>query len=175
MVREKDETRIAKPINVSSAAPCHRDDLATLLLLTPRHVGKLAERGILRRHSSGRFDLVPAVQGYIQHLRKANGFGDELGNAAEHKLRLLKAKADLADMEAKKAAGEYIAVDEVERTWADIVTRFRQRTLHIAHRAAPLVAVESSATACHKTIDALIHQALTELASTQVEAAPDDT
>jgi len=145
--------------------------VAALLLLTPRHVGKLAERGVLARGTSGRFDLVPTVQGYIQHLRKANGFGDELGNAAEHKLRLLKAKADVADIEAKKAAGKYVAIDDVERTWADLVIRFRQRTLYIAHRAAPLVAVEGSAAACHRIIEALVHEALNELASTPVEAA----
>ena len=145
--------------------------MAALLLLTPRHVGKLAERGVLPRHSSGKFDLVSTVQGYIQHLRKANGFGDELGNAAEHKLRLVKAKADVADIEAKKAAGKYVAIDDVERTWADLVIRFRQRTLYIAHRAAPLVAVEGSAAACHRIIEALVHEALNELASTPVEAA----
>ena len=57
--------------------------------------------------------------------------------------RLTKAKADIAEMQAKRLAGDLVDVDHVTDVWCDAVANFRARTLAIAHKAAPLVAVET--------------------------------
>ena len=162
-MRNQNQRSAVPRIRVSSSSLCSRDDIATLLLLSSRHVGKLAERGLLKR-VSGKFDLVPTVQGYIQHLRKTHGL-DDGGSANDHKLRLLKAKADIADLEAKKAAGEYVSVGDVERTWVDCTIRLRQRLLAIPPRVASQLACETSADACCEVLEMIIHEALNELAS----------
>ena len=49
-----------------------------------------------------------------------------------------------------------------------MVSRFRQRSLSVAPKAAPLVAVETATEACHEIIETFIHEALAELAATEV-------
>jgi phage terminase Nu1 subunit (DNA packaging protein) len=155
--------------SVSSCSPCRREEIAELLLLSPRHVGKLAERGVFERRE-GKFELVPTVQAYIRHLRKTSGFGESTASsAATHKVRLSKAKADLADIEARHAAGKYLPIELVSSTWLDGVIRVRQRLLAIPQRAAPELATETSPAVCSKILEMLIHEALNELTSCSAE------
>ncbi len=87
---------------------------------------------------------------------------------ADHRKRLTKARADIAEMEAERLAGQLVPVDRAEKVWTDAVANFRQRTLAVAHKAAPLVAVEEDIDQCHDIIEAHLHEALAELAGTTV-------
>jgi len=46
-------------------------ELADMLGLTARHVNRLAQEGVLLRHSNGQFNLVTNVKLYLAHLKKA--------------------------------------------------------------------------------------------------------
>lgn len=144
--------------------------IAKLLLLTDRRVTQLVQEGVIPRAERGRYELAPAVQGYIKYLKERAIGADLPGDAAgEHKVRLLKARADIAEMEAERLAGDLAPADDVERAWAAAVGRFRQRSLAIPPKAAPLVAVETEPEACHAIIETFIHEALAELAATDIE------
>jgi hypothetical protein len=144
--------------------------IARVLKLTPRRVQQLANEGVIPKAAKNRYALVPAVHGYIDFL-KARAIGADLPEeSGEHKRRLLKARADIAEMEASRLSGEQVSVEDVERTWTEIAARFRQRTLAVAPKAAPMVAVETSIDACHEIIETFIHEALAELAATPVVA-----
>ncbi len=45
------------------------ETIAELLNLTPRRVYQLTKEGIIPKASRGRYELVPAVRGYIKYLR----------------------------------------------------------------------------------------------------------
>ncbi len=45
------------------------ETIAELLDLTPRRVYQLTNAGIIPKASRGRYELVPAVKGYIKYLR----------------------------------------------------------------------------------------------------------
>ena len=45
------------------------DVIAKLLDISPRRVQQLSSDGVIPRASRGKYELVPAVQGYIRFLR----------------------------------------------------------------------------------------------------------
>ncbi len=116
--------------------------VAELLDLTPRRVYQLTTEGIIPKASRGRYELVPVVRGYIKYLRDRAINADVKDGGADHRKRLTKARADIAEMEAERLAGELVPVDRAEQVWTDAVANFRQRTLAVAHKVAPMVTVE---------------------------------
>jgi phage terminase Nu1 subunit (DNA packaging protein) len=44
--------------------------LANMLGLTVRHVNRLAQEGVLLRHSNGQFNLVTNIKLYLAHLKR---------------------------------------------------------------------------------------------------------
>ena len=146
--------------------------IAKLLMLTERRVQQLTKEGVLPKAERGRYELAPVVQGYTTYLRDRSIGADASDGEGNHKARLIKARADIAEYEAARMAGDQAPVEEIEKTWTDMVSRFRQRSLAVAPKAAPLVAVESTTEACHEIIETFIHEALAELAATPVESDP---
>jgi phage terminase Nu1 subunit (DNA packaging protein) len=145
--------------------------IAKLLMLTDRRVQQLAKEGHIPRAERGRYELVPAVQGYVRYLRDRaiNGDVGEGGEASD-RARLIKARADIAEMEAQRLAEDLVSVGDVERATADMVARFRARSLAIPSKAAPMVAMEETTEACHEIIETFVHEALAELSVTAVES-----
>lgn len=149
---------------VSYATPV----IAKLLVLTPRRLQQLAKEGHLPKASRGRFELVPTVQAYIKYLRDRSVAGEMQGGESSDKARLVKARADIAEFEAARMAGEQVPVEEVEAAWAELVARFRARMLALPGKAAPMVAIEDVAAVCNDIIETYVHEALAELAATEV-------
>lgn len=144
------------------------DIIAKLLMLTPRRVQQLANDGVFPKGERGKYELVPTVQGYIKFLKDRAIGGDVQGDDSEHKRRLMKARADIAEMEAERMAGELVPVDAVEKTWTDIVARFRARMLAVPPKAAPLTSVDATVEGNHEIIETFIHEGLAELAATPI-------
>lgn len=144
--------------------------IAGLFDVDTSRIRQLEKAGAFQRTGKFTYDLVTTVKGYIAHLR-ARIPGADLPHSSmgEQNLRLVTAKADLAEMEAKRLAGELLPSAEVAKVWADAVTRFRQRALAIPSKAAPLCAVEAEPDACHAIVETFIHEALAELAATDVQ------
>lgn len=147
--------------------------IAKLLMLTERRVQQLSAEGVIPKAERGRYELVPAVQGYIRYLKDRSLGADVPGDEYEHKRRLLKAKADLAEMEAALLAGKLVKTEVAEAVWSDAASRFRQRALSVAPKAAPIVAVETDASVCYEVIESYLHEALAELAGTTVLGSSD--
>ena len=147
--------------------------ISKLLMLTDRRVQQLAKEGHIPRAERGRYELVPVVQGYIRYLRDRaiNGDVGEGGEASD-KARLMKARADIAEMEAQRLGEELVPVDDVESAAAEMVARFRARSISIPSKAAPMVAVETTTEACHEIIETFVYEALAELSLTPVEGRP---
>ena len=84
--------------------------IARLLDLSERRVQQLSREGVIPKAERGRYDLVGAVRGYVAYLRdlavKAQAGAPDFG---VERARLIKAKADLAEMEADGRRGELLA------------------------------------------------------------------
>lgn len=148
--------------------------IAKLLMLTERHVQRLAADGIIPKGERGRYELAPAVQGYVRYLKERAIGGDVSASddGRADKLRLQKARADIAEMEAERLAETLVPADEVQTAWLAITARFKQRVLAASTKAAPLTAVETETDACHQIIETFIREALAELAATEIEGEP---
>lgn len=144
-------------------------ELATWLGVTPRWVNELVRKGDLPRPLSGGFNAKAAVQAYCKFLRDRSVGNNSGAGDGDHKMRLIKARADLAEMEAAQLSGQLVRTELAETVWAEASARVRQRMLSVAPKAAPVVAVETNAETCHEVIEAFVHEALAELAGTAIQ------
>lgn len=94
--------------------------VANFLMLSDRRVQQLAKSGYIPKAARGKYDLKAAIQGYIGFLKAQIEEGDldgedgDLGDGSNrHKNRLLKARADKAEMELQELRGEVVKVEDV--------------------------------------------------------------
>jgi len=147
--------------------------IAKLLMITPRRLQQLAKEGHVPKAERGRYELVAAVQGYVRFLRDRAVAGDAGGGGeAQDRVRLVRARADIAEFEARRLEGELVPVEEVGEAWSEMVARFRARMLALPSKAAPVAAAEERAEVVHDIIETFIHEALAELAEVSVEGRP---
>lgn len=113
-------------------------ELAGWLGLTPSRIGTLARDGRIPRRADGRFDLQPAVVGYIQSLRLKSGSSALASNPElnAEKIRLARANAEKVEAANARARGELAALSDVEREWAGILRDVRAALLALPSRAA---------------------------------------
>lgn len=147
--------------------------IAKLLLLSDRRVQQLTKEGVIPKAERGRYELAPAVQGYIRFLQERSLRSDSSPiDYRTEKARLTKAQADLAEIEAANARGEVAPVAQIERAWANFCAETRVRARNIPER------VVSSLVGCtdEREIKAIllreIDQVLTEMADADALIEP---
>ena len=99
--------------------------ISKLLKLTERRVQQLAKDGIIPKAERGKYDLVSSVHGYIDFLKAKAGGEFTAEEVIKNKNKLLKAKAELAEIEKQKATGELIPKEEVKKTWLEIINKVK--------------------------------------------------
>lgn len=162
-------------VKLSDVLSVSQSELAALLDITAARVSQLTTEGVCIKAPKGGYRLHESVRNYIGRLRK----GDS--KSADAKERLMLARAELAEMEAKVRSGELIQVADVERHWTDLMLNFRQRMLSLPHRAAPMAAADSDVKSVHALIEGLVNEALQELETSEIDlhrsatAAGDET
>jgi phage terminase Nu1 subunit (DNA packaging protein) len=146
--------------------------IARLLDLSERRVQQLSRDGVIPKAERGQYDLVAAVRGYVAYLRdlavKAQGGAPDFG---VERARLIKAKADIAEMEAEGRRGELLPAEAVEAAWTAILARLRARLLVLPDRLAPLCVEEATIAGVRDQIRKAVREALLELSETPVVAA----
>ena len=162
MPRKKTEEPYERPAADSPSYPV--TTIAKLLMITERRVQQLSKEGVIPRTQHGRYELAPAVQGYVRYLQERSlGRPSAPTDYHAEKSRLVKMQADRAEYELKTMAGELVRVDDIKSQWYQVVTDCKSRLLSISSKAAPVVASESSAAQCQIIIDDLVRETLQEL------------
>ena len=107
-----------------SEASATVEQVARVLMITPRRVQQLTSDGVIPRGQRGRYQLVPAVQGYIKFLQDRT-VGRE--NVTDPSVRLKTAQAELAEIELACERGKLIELqvvaDVVRGEYATVRTR----------------------------------------------------
>jgi len=146
--------------------------IARLLDLSERRIQQLSRDGVIPKAERGQYDLVAAVRGYVAYLRdlavKAQAGAPDFG---VERARLIRAKADIAEMEADGRRGELLPAEAVEAAWTAILARLRARLLVLPDRLAPLCVEETTIAGVRDQIRKAVREALLELAETPVVAA----
>lgn len=111
--------------------------IAKLLLLSDRRVQQLTAEGVIPKAERGRYELAPAVQGYIRYLQERSHGGKTAGPIDYHteKARLTKAQADTAEIELAKARGELAPVPEFEKAQTKMMANIRANVMNVPARA----------------------------------------
>ena len=145
--------------------------IARLLDLSERRIQQLSRDGVIPKAERGQYDLVGAVRGYVAYLRdlavRAQAGAPDFGI---ERARLIKAKADLAEMEAHGRRGELLPAEDVEAAWTAVLARLRARLLVLPDRLAPLCVEETTIAGVRDQIRKAVREALDELSETPVTA-----
>ena len=141
------------------------DAIAKLLKLTPRRVQQLAKDGIVPKAERGKYDLVSSVHGYIDFLKAKAGGDFTAEEVLKNKNKLLKAKAEIAEIERKKATGELIPKEEVKRTWLELVHKIKQKLLSIPNKVAPVIVTVKNINEIKLILQDKLYEALYEITS----------
>jgi len=147
--------------------------IAKLFDLTPRRVQQLSKEGVIPRAERGRYELVPAVRGYIGYL-KARSLNPGVVSFEEVRARKIAAEAEMAEMELLEKKGQLISAHEVVASWGEIVGACRSKLLAVPAKIAPVVAVEDNPAVCKQIVEEQIGEALHELAKFVSETAEAD-
>jgi len=113
-------------------------ELAGWLGLTAPRIGTLAREGRIPRWADARFDLKPAVRGYVESLRLKSGSLALASNPElnAEKIRLARANAEKVEAANARARGELAPLSDVEREWTGILRDVRAALLALPSRAA---------------------------------------
>ncbi len=151
-------------------------EIAVVLNLTPRRVQQLANEGLPKK-KRGKYDQDECVGWYIRYLQalvEKRAIVDEGGkifaSEREERLRLLRADADLREIELARERSELVSIEEVEREMTDLILTTKARVMAVAPRLAPELVGETSRVMVHAKIEKALKDALLNLAQREVRA-----
>ncbi|KGL00054.1 terminase small subunit, Nu1 [Thalassobacter stenotrophicus] len=148
--------------------------IAKLLDLTERRVQQLSREGVIPKADRGQYALIGSVRGYVHYLRdqaiKAQAGAPDY---AAERARFVRARADLAEMEAEEKRRSLIAADEIEGAWIAVLTLLRTRILALPDRLAPQIVDQSTVGETRNLIRTAIREVLDDLAEPDIEFETD--
>ena len=148
--------------------------IARLLDLSERRVQQLSREGVIPKAERGQYDLVGSVRGYVRYLRdqalKAQAGAPDY---AVERARFIRARADLAEMEAEEKRRSLIAAEQIEAAWIAVLALLRTRLLAMPDRLAPQVFEQSTVGDTRNLIRAAIREVLDDLAQPDIELEAD--
>ncbi|RDH80828.1 MAG: terminase small subunit, Nu1 [endosymbiont of Seepiophila jonesi] len=128
--------------------------LANLLDLDPRRVQQLSGEDVVAKADRGSYYLARSVRGNVSYLRdRVPHSGKGRGNYGTEHVRLISAKANLAELEEMEKRGELTLVDQVEAAAFDAARKAQEALISIPDRLAAVVAAETDPTAVHKLME----------------------
>ena len=149
--------------------------IAKLLDLSERRVQQLSREGVIPKAERGQYDLIGSVRGYVRYLRdqalkSQAGAPDYMAERA----RFIRARADLAEMEAQEKRRSLIATDQIEAAWIAVLALLRTRLLALPDRLAPQAFDQSTVGDTRNLIRAAIREVLDDLAQPDIELETDN-
>lgn len=106
--------------------------IAKLLLLSERRIQQLTKEGVIPKAERGRYELAPAVQGYVRYLQERVAGSMPAGGEIDYhkeKARKTRAEADIAEMDAALRKGATVDLEEVRLGWQKIIGEVRANLL----------------------------------------------
>ena len=148
--------------------------IARLLDLSERRVQQLSREGVIPKAERGQYELIGSVRGYVRYLRdqalKAQAGAPDY---AAERARFIRARADLAEMEAEEKRHSLIAAEQIEAAWIAVLALLRTRLLALPDRLAPHLFDQPTVGDTRNLIRAAIREVLDDLAQPNIELEAD--
>ena len=145
--------------------------ISKLLKLSERRIQQLAKDNIIPKAERGKYDLVSSVHGYIDFLKAKAGGDFTAEEVLKNKNKLLKAKAEIAEIEKMKATGELIPKQEVKNTWLELINKVKQKLLTIPNKVAPIIVSIKNTNEIKLILQDKLYEALYEISSDERSVA----
>jgi phage terminase Nu1 subunit (DNA packaging protein) len=149
-------------------------EIAVILNLTRSRIQQLVQEGLPKK-LRGKYDQDECTGWYIRYLQalvEKKAIVDEGGKVfaseREERLRLLRADADLREIELARERSELVSIDEVEREMTDLILTTKARIMAVGPRLAPELVGETSRIMAHAKIEKALKDALLNLSERQV-------
>lgn len=157
---------------MAAAATYPVSTIAKLLLLTERRVQQLTEQGVIPKAERGRYELAPAVQGYVKFLRDRALNGDGADADDGESVKLKRAKRRAAEVVAARLESSVIAKEPALQRVRELAQQERDAILSWPARAAPIMAAELGVDehALHAVLDSGLRDHLSSRAEPKLEA-----
>jgi phage terminase Nu1 subunit (DNA packaging protein) len=143
--------------------------VAHALNLQRRRVQQLVKEG-MPREARGEYDAVKCMLWYIRYLQAAierRSVRTPEGSFAgerEERVRLLRAHADLREIQLAKERGSLVSIADVEQSLTDLVLTTKATIMSIAPRIAPELVGETSRIMIQTKLERACKEALSYLA-----------
>lgn len=148
--------------------------IARLLDLSERRVQQLSREGVIPKAERGQYDLIGAVRGYVRYLRdQAQKAQAGAPDYAAERARFIRARADLAEMEAQEKRRALIAADQIEAAWIAVLALLRTRMLALPDRLAPQAFDQPTVGDTRALIRTAIREVLDDLAEPDIDFETD--
>lgn len=152
--------------------------VAQALNLTEQRVQQLVKLG-MPREARGQYDPVKCMLFYVRYLQAAiekksvpmtdGSFAGE----REERVRLLRAHADMREIELAKERSQLLAIPDVEQIFTDLVLTTTATIMAIPPRVAPELVGEASRVMIQAKLEKAFREALSRLASRGKDGSPD--
>ncbi len=137
------------------------ETLAKLFKLSTRRIQQLAKQGVIPRAGHGQYDLVEAIQGYIDYLQaKIPSHAYRTSDVQTEKARLTKLQADKVQLELEQLKKTLIPMNDVVSAMSALVQSTKQRLLGVAKRLTPELLHQTEYDTVETLLEQAIHQAL---------------
>ena len=146
------------------------EQIAHILKLTPRMVNLHVKDHGMPRVNRGEYDLVQCVHWYIDYkdqIIKEARRGDETEQQA--RARLVKATANLRELELAEARRQLISVGMVKFLWERIVVTFKTKILSIPSKLPQRLIVCKDINQIKDLLEREIYEALSELSESDID------
>lgn len=144
--------------------------ISKLFGISERRVQQLAQEGIIPKPDTNQYELVGCVRSYINYLQqRAFGKGSVPQDTYLERARLLKAQADMAEIELAERTGQLVTVERVEADWMEMVSACRAKMLSLPTKTAYQIAHLENPQEIEKFLKRTIYEALTEMAAHESE------
>jgi len=149
--------------------------IAKLFGLSERRIQQLAQEGIIPKPEKNQYELVGCVRAYINYLQqRAFGKGTAPKDTHLERARLIKAQADIAEIDLAQRTGALITVERVEADWMAMINSCRSKLLSIPTKCAYQVMALDNPEEIQKYLKRTIFEALSELASYEIDSDTED-
>lgn len=160
---------------------CKTDDLASLFGLSRQWINQLTQSGVIKRRDTPagkRYNVVESVRAYTQFLRDKAANRGERGipegkglEKFEAEVKIKKAKADIAELEAQELQGIMHRSEDVAAMTEDLIYTVRDSLLALPGRLAVDVAGAGTAAEAAEIVKREVYAVMRELSQYQYDPA----
>ena len=139
--------------------------------LTAVRISQLADAGVIKKGERNQYHILESTKNYVEFLKKKTISTEDgpLQSYNTERTRLIKHKADLAEIQKEQVSSKLIPAADVEIAWSTMAANAKQRLLAISTKvASEIFASQHNMNSIRDIVHTEIVEALEELSNVQV-------